>query len=42
MGWESRRGGDVDEKLKRKEEELISEGMKTTRRIKSRRNSFAL
>lgn len=45
--WDEREsisgGGVVDEKPKRKEkEELFSKGLKTTRRIKSRRNSFAL
>lgn len=36
-------GGVVDEQLERKEkEELFSKGMKIIRRIKPRRNSFAL
>lgn len=45
--WDERKrirgGGVLDEKLKRKEkEELFSKGLKTTRRIKPSRNSFAL
>lgn len=44
--WDERKrirgGGVFDEKPKRKKEEFFSKGLKSTRRIKPSRNSFAL